>query len=239
MADPVLAGFTTRYGFRGSTGASAPPFDSFNLGAGVHDDPEAVRRNRSAFAAELGLDPAHLVFMSQVHGIEIAEVTGPMAGPIPATDGMVSAAEDVALAVLVADCVPVLAADRGAGVIGVAHAGRIGASAGIVPALIARMVGLGARADRVGVVVGPAICGSCYEVPEQMRDAVEASLPGSACTTSEGTAGLDLRAGITRQLRESGVVDIQLDPRCTKEDPELFSHRRSAPTGRFAGFIRQ
>jgi hypothetical protein len=72
-----------------------------------------------------------------------------------------------------------------------------------------------------------------------MRDAVDASLPGSACTTSDGTPGLDLRAGITRQLQESGVVGIQLDPRCTKEDLELFSHRRSAPTGRFAGFIRR
>jgi hypothetical protein len=239
MADLGMAGFTTRYGFRGSHGVSEPPFDSFNLGAGVHDDPEAVRRNRLAFATELCLDPAHLVFMSQVHGTEIAEVTGPTAGPIPGTDGMVSAAAGVALAVLAADCVPVLASDGAAGVIGVAHAGRIGASGGIVPALIVRMVGLGARPDRIQVFVGPAICGNCYEVPEQMRDAVEASLPGSACTTSDGTAGLDLRAGITRQLRESGVVNIQLDPRCTKEDRELFSHRRSSPTGRFAGFIRR
>ena len=238
VANP-MSGFTTRYGFRGSKGVSAPPFDSFNLGAGVHDDPEAVRRNRSALAAELRFDPAHLVFMSQVHGTDIAEVTGPRSGPIPGTDGMVSAARGVGLVVLVADCVPILASDRGVGVIGVAHAGRVGASAGIASSLIARMVGLGARVEHVEVVVGPAICGSCYEVPDQMRDAVEASLPGSACTTSDGTAGLDLRAGITRQLRESGVVDIHLDRRCTKEDPELFSHRRSSPTGRFAGFIRQ
>jgi YfiH family protein len=234
-----MAGFTTRYGFRGSKGVSMPPFDSFNLGSGVPDDPEAVRRNRLALAAEVRLDPAHLVFMGQVHGTEIAEVTGPISGPIPGADGMVSAARGLGLVVLVADCVPILASDRAAGVIGVAHAGRIGASAGVVPALIARMIGLGARVDRVEVVVGPAICGRCYEVPDQMRDAVEASLPGSACTTSDGTAGLDLRAGVTRQLRESGVVDIQLDQRCTKEDPELFSHRRSAPTGRFAGFVRQ
>jgi polyphenol oxidase len=89
------------------------------------------------------------------------------------------------------------------------------------------------------VLVGPAICGKCYEVPVEMRDEVETRLPGSACITADGTAGLDLRAGIVRQLRDLGVGTIELDERCTREDPELFSHRREAPTGRFAAVIRQ
>jgi copper oxidase (laccase) domain-containing protein len=70
-----------------------------------------------------------------------------------------------------------------------------------------------------------------------MRDEVEAALPGSACRTDRGTAGLDLRAGLARQLRSAGVAGVAIDPRCTFTDPALFSHRRGAPTGRFAGLI--
>ena len=234
-----LVDVTNRHGFGRAVGLSRPPFDSFNLGAGVNDDPDAVQANRSALAAELELDPVELVFMNQVHGIEITEVTGSVAGPVPRSDGMVSVATGIGLAVLVADCVPLLMADRRAGVIGAAHAGRLGAAAGIVPTLVRRMIDLGAVQRRLEVLVGPAICGKCYEVPVEMRDEVEARLPGSACLTADGTAGLDLRAGIVRQLRDLGVGTIELDERCTREDPELFSHRREAPTGRFAAVIRQ
>ncbi len=235
----ALVDVTTRHGLRGATGRSRPPYDSFNLGAGVADDPDAVRANRSALAAELQLEPGRLVFLNQVHGVEIASVSGPWSGDAPRADGMVSTAAGIGLAVLVADCVPVLVADRNAGVIGAAHAGRLGAAAGIVPALVGRMLALGASPKQLEVLVGPAICGKCYEVPEQMRDEVDALLPGSACVTSDGTAGLDLRAGIVRQLTALGVRSVELDERCTREDPDLFSHRRSAPTGRFAAVIRQ
>jgi len=231
---------TTRYGLDAAPamGFSRPPYESFNLGAGVGDDPDAVRANRTALAGRLGLASEHLVWMSQVHGTSVVEVRGPSVQPMPGTDGMVSAASGIALAVLAADCVPVLAADRSAGVIGVAHAGRSGAAAGIVPALVDRMIGLGGHADDMEILIGPAICGRCYEVPPRMRDEVEGRLPGSACDTAQGTPGLDLRAGIARQLRAAGVVLVEVDERCTREDPELFSHRRSAPTGRFAGVVR-
>lgn len=231
---------TTRHGLDAASamGLSQPPYESFNLGAGVGDDPDAVRANRSALAGRLGLASDQLVWMSQVHGTTIVEVRGPSVRPMQGTDGMVNATSGIALAVLAADCVPVLAADRAAGVIGVAHAGRLGAAAGIVPALVDRMIGLGAHAADTQILIGPAICGRCYEVPPQMRDEVESQLPGSACETEKGTAGLDLRAGIARQLRAAGVVLVEVDKRCTREDPELFSHRRSAPTGRFAGVVR-
>ncbi len=235
----ALVDVTSRYGLRGAVGVSEPPYDSFNLGSGVADDLDAVRANRSALATELGLEPGRLIFMNQVHGVDIAQVSGPWSGPVPQVDGMVSVATDIGLVVLVADCVPVLAADRTAGVIGAAHAGRLGAAAGIVPALFAAMIDFGATPAHLEALVGPAICGKCYEVPEHMRDEVDARLPGSACTTSAGTAGLDLRAGIIGQLRALGVGTIELDARCTREDPELFSHRRSAPTGRFAAVVRQ
>ena len=87
------------------------------------------------------------------------------------------------------------------------------------------------------MLLGPAICGRCYEVPAEMRDEVDAALPGSASTTARGTPGLDLRAGLARQLRAAGVAEVVVDPRCTFTDPDLFSHRRGAPTGRFAGLI--
>ena len=231
---------TTRHGPGGPpSGAALPRQESFNLAAGVGDEVEAVRANRSEVAAAAGLAPGELIWMSQVHGTVVAEISGPVSGPIAGTDGMVSTVRGIGLAVLVADCVPLLVSDPVAGVIGAAHAGRLGAAGGIARTLIGRMVDLGAHPEDMEVLVGPAICGRCYEVPAAMRDDVEAHLPGSACVTVDGTPGLDLRAGLVRQLRELGVRTVEVDPRCTREDPDLFSHRRSAPTGRFAAVIRQ
>ncbi|MEU2036490.1 peptidoglycan editing factor PgeF [Nocardia amamiensis] len=223
---------TTRAG-----GYSAPPYDSFNLGDHVGDDPVAVRRNRDRLAQGIGLPPERLVWMEQIHGRSVEIVDGPRAEPVPATDALVTTAPGLALVVLSADCVPILLSDDEAGVIAAVHAGRIGARIGIVPRVLEAMVSVGARLDRVGAFLGPAASGRQYEVPAAMRDDVEAHLPGSATTTVRGTPGLDLRAGISRQLREAGVAGIAVDPRCTIEDPTLFSHRRGAPTGRIAGVI--
>ena len=243
---PVGHLVTDRYGFGSSrdgsagarsTGRSAPPFDRFNLGLAVGDDPDTVAGHRAALAAHIGVAPGHLVWMSQVHGTTVAQVTGAALEPLPGTDGMVTATTGIALAVLVADCVPVLAADRVAGVVGVAHAGRIGAAGGIATALIHAMTDLGAHLPDIAVLLGPAICGRCYEVPADMRDAVDSKLPGSASVTSVGTAGLDLRAGIARQLAAVGIISMELDSRCTHEDVRLFSYRRQARTGRFAAVV--
>ena len=99
------------------------------------------------------------------------------------------------------------------------------------------MCELGARIDRIGALLGPAASGANYEVPPAMQRDVEQHLPGSACRTSKGTAGLDVRAGLARQLTEAGIGGVAVDPRCTVEDPTLFSHRRQAPTGRLASVI--
>ena len=230
---------TDRHGIGSFRGRSLPPYDSFNLGLAVGDDPQSVAANRLRLAVELGFEPGHLIWMGQVHGTAVVEVTGPLDQPVADTDALVSTAPGIGLAVLVADCVPVLLADRGAGVIGAAHAGRVGAADGIVPALVSRMVALGARPDRLAALIGPSICGRCYEVPAVMRDDVGSRLPGSACITSAGTAGLDLQAGIAVQLRAAQVGSIELDSRCTREDVELYSHRRAAPSGRFAAVVRQ
>ncbi|MBF6142686.1 peptidoglycan editing factor PgeF [Nocardia farcinica] len=223
---------TTRAG-----GFSAPPYDSFNLGDHVGDDPAAVRRNRVRLAEGIGLAPERLVWMEQIHGRNVEVVDGPRDEPVPATDALVTTVPDLALAVLSADCVPILLSDDEAGVIAAVHAGRIGARIGIVQRVLEVMIAQGARPERIGAFLGPAASGRHYEVPAAMRDDVEAHLPGSATTTVRGTPGLDLRAGIRRQLTEAGVGAVAVDPRCTIEDKTLFSHRRGAPTGRLAGVI--
>jgi YfiH family protein len=223
---------TTRAGGR-STGR----FATFNLSAGVGDAPATVRANRRRLSSELGVP---VVFLEQVHGTRVATVDavpGPDAPDLPATDAAVTALPGVGLAVLAADCVPLLLADPEAGVVGAVHAGRVGAAAGVLPATVTAMEALGARAGALEVLLGPAICGACYEVPAHMRAQVDARLPGSASRTRRGTAGLDLRAGLYRQLIELGVGRVGGDPRCTLEERDLFSHRRDAPTGRHAAVI--
>ncbi|MEI7543268.1 MAG: peptidoglycan editing factor PgeF [Mycobacteriaceae bacterium] len=223
---------TTRVG-----GVSAPPFDTFNLGDHVGDDPTAVAANRNRLAAAIGLPADRVVWMNQVHGDNVEFVDAPRAEAFDATDALVTTTSELALAVVTADCVPVLMSDSRAGVLGAAHAGRVGAAMGVVLRTLEAMRAAGARTADVSVLLGPAVSGANYEVPEEMAADVEARLPGSRATTPGGTPALDLRAGIARQLIEAGVTAIDVDPRCTVADPALFSHRRDAPTGRLASLI--
>jgi YfiH family protein len=223
---------TTRAG-----GVSAPPFDTFNLGDHVGDDPVAVATNRARLAAAIGLGPDRVVWMNQVHGDRVAVVDGPRDAPVDDTDAMVTSAPRLALAVVSADCVPVLMADARAGVVGAVHAGRVGARDGVVARAVEAMVTLGAQVQDMSALLGPAVSGRNYEVPAAMADEVEAALPGSRTTTSSGTPGLDLRAGIACQLKAIGIQAIDIDPRCTVDDLSLFSHRREAPTGRLASVV--
>ncbi len=223
---------TTRAG-----GRSGGTYSSFNLGDHVGDDPSAVAANRRRLAEGIGVPPQRLVWMEQVHSRTVAVVDGPLPGPLAATDAVVTAARELALVVVAADCVPVLLADEESGVIAAAHAGRVGARIGILGATLGAMRSLGARTERISVLLGPAVCGQCYEVPEPMQRDVEAHVPGSASRTRAGTAGLDIRAGLRRALLAEGVGAVAQDPRCTMESEELFSHRRQAPTGRLAGVI--
>ncbi len=216
-------------------GSSAPPYATFNLSRSVGDDPSAVAANRRRLADSLGLPGERLVWMRQVHGATVHTVNGPTPGGLPPGDGLVTAARGLALVALAADCVPVLLADPVAGVVGAAHAGRRGAAAGVVTATLQAMTALGADPSRVDALLGPAVCGACYEVPVAMRDEVESSLPGSATTTADGAPALDLRAGLAGQLTAAGVAAVVVDPACTREDVRFFSHRRDGATGRFAG----
>ena len=153
------------------------------------------------------------------------------------SDGVVTATPGLVLIALAADCAPVLLWDEEAEIVGAAHAGRPGVRLNVVGATVTAMAALGARPERINALIGPAICGRDYEVPEQMRADVQAHAPGSATTTRAGTPGIDIRAGITGQLHAAGVHRIGVDARCTAEDTDLYSYRRDGPTGRHAGLI--
>src|SRR5947209_693623 len=223
---------TTRAG-----GVSSPPFDSFNLGDHVGDEPAAVAANRARLADAIGLGHDQLVWMNQVHGDHVEVVDGPRETAFDNTDGLVTRTPRLALAVVTADCVPVLLADARAGVVAAVHAGRVGARDGVVVRAVEAMVGLGAHEPDISVLLGPAVSGRNYEVPAAMADEVETALPGSRTTTSAGSPGLDLCGGIACQLKSLGISAIDVDPRCTVEDTSLFSHRRGAPTGRLASVV--
>jgi YfiH family protein len=217
-----------------SGGVSTGPYASFNLSLHVGDDPAAVTANRARLAAAAGLAPDHVVWMEQIHGATAHVVDGPRTGPVEATDALVTATPGLAVAALVADCVPVLLADETNGVVAAVHAGRVGAAAGVVPRAVEAFRSAGGDPATADALLGPAVCGACYEVPPDMQAAVESRLPGSAVRTRAGTTGLDLRAGLARQLEGLGVARVVADPRCTAEDRELFSHRRDGVTGRQA-----
>ena len=218
-------------------GAGVAPYDSRNLGGAVGDNPATVRHNREKTARELGLDPARVVYMRQVHSADVAYVTEPWGDEPPALDAVFTDEPEQALGVLVADCAPVLVADAEAGLVGAAHSGRVGTALGVVPALVRAMAERGADPSRMSALVGPCACGPCYEVSAELRTEVAAVLPETWSTTRRGTPALDVRAGVAAQLAAEGVTDVRHDDRCTIETPELFSYRRERTTGRFAGYI--
>jgi YfiH family protein len=154
-------------------------------------------------------------------------------GPPPA-DGVVTATPGLALAVLVADCTPVLLADTSAGVVGAVHAGRPGLTARIVDVAVATMRELGAR--DIAAVVGPSVCGRCYEVPEELRAAAAEVAPESSARSWSGTPAIDVATGVVAQLAANDVA-VQWVPGCAREDVRLFSYRRDGRTGRFAGVV--
>lgn len=233
-----------------------------NLGSAVGDDPASVARVRARVTAVMG---APVLYARQVHGADVHVVADPLHGPsrppvpggddafepdvVAVADALVTSRSDVALGVVVADCVPVLLADVAGGVVGVAHAGRRGLVAGVVGATVATMRERGAVPGRLRAVVGPAACGRCYEVPAELRDEVAAVLPVTASTTSWGTPALDLPAGVVHDLHRAGVQDVVVHGGCTVEERTWFSHRAATggrvppgapprPVGRMAGVVR-
>ena len=210
--------FTDRRG-----GESLGVYESLNLALHVGDDPAVVNSNREKIGSAQ--------FMNQVHGDHI-EVIDDLNLEIPTCDGLITKTPNLSLAVMVADCIPLLLVSKE--VVGAIHVGRAGLVNRIALKAIQMMRSLGAI--EIHAVLGPSICGSCYEVPFQMQQDVIADHPRAYATTRKGTPGLDLPKALIADLIAAGVT-YEASTICTFEDELYFSHRRQNPTGRFAGVV--
>ncbi len=216
--DGVMVAFSNRNG-----GVSAAPYDSLNLAARVGDDPAAVETNRSRVAAAVGFELARLNLARQVHGAKLLEVGDTDSGVVGEADGLVSRKSGPVLAILTADCAPVVVrGDRGLAVL---HAGWRGLVAGVLEA------GLAAIAPARAAWVGPSIRSCCYEVGPEVVEAFDSrSLPVAAPNR------VDPADAAVAVLEREGVGDIASASQCTHCDPDYFSYRRDGVTGRQGAF---
>jgi YfiH family protein len=204
-------------------GSSLGAYESLNFGFHVGDDPAAVTANRAV------LGPTQ--FMNQVHGNDVVVVDRVLEQE-PTCDALITTTKGISLAVMVADCIPLLLISQEA--VAAVHVGRAGLLNKVAIKTLHHMRALGAV--QVHAILGPSICGKCYEVPFHMQQDVTADHPRALSTTHQGTPGLDLPAGLIADLTAEGV-SYEASLICTIEDPFYYSHRRDNPTGRFAGVV--
>ncbi|MEY2769240.1 MAG: hypothetical protein RL359_876 [Actinomycetota bacterium] len=215
--------FTDRLG-----GASSNQFASLNLGDHVGDSPEIVAANRAIISARFG--PTQ--YMSQVHGNRVA-IIEEVTEEVPTADALVTGIPGITLAVMVADCIPLLLRSEDA--VAAVHVGRKGLVNGVAAKAIEVMREISGA--EISAVIGPAICGECYEVSDEIFNEVIASHPESASRTSQGTPALDLINGLIKDLKNSKIRKIDNQSRCTQENSDLYSYRRDGITGRQAGLV--
>ena len=220
--------FTDRHG-----GVSRPPYDSLNLGDHVGDDPAVAAKNRRRLQTRIGGLP--IVWMEQVHGDRIVDARSAN-DRVGRCDAIVTDRPGIALAVMVADCIPILMADTQRGVVAAVHAGRNGTLLDIAPKTVAHMVAhYGCRVDDIDVWMGPAIGVCCYEVSEQIAKIVAKSR-GERYMNGRY---LDLKS-LNRDCLIAAGIDakrVHISDTCTCCDDNYFSYRREGVTGRFAGII--
>jgi polyphenol oxidase len=217
-AGGLLVGFTDRRG-----GMSAAPYDSLNLAARVGDDPAAVEENRRRAAQAIGFDPDTLALARQVHGSAVIEASRGSCGVLGEADVLVAREPGTTIAILTADCAPVVL--RGADGVAIAHAGWRGLVGGAIEKAIEALGG----ARRAWV--GPCIHSCCYEVGSEVIDAFqERDLP-----VADGTHVSPREASVSI-LRRVGVADVWASSDCTHCNPNYFSFRRDGVTGRQGSF---
>ena len=240
IAHPLLTapGRRIRHGFFGRAGGvSGGLYRSLNCGYGSGDDADAVRENRARAVRACGLAPDSLCVGQQVHGTAALTVTAPWAPhAAPRIDAMATATPGIALAILTADCVPVLLADREAGVVGAAHAGWRGALGGVLEAAVEAMLGLGAQPRAVHAVLGPSIGAASYEVGPGFPTPFLARRPQDedlfAPAGADGRFLFDLAGYVARRLRRLGLGRVAATggDSCAEEE-RFFSYRRSVACG--------
>ncbi len=238
---PPRHGFFTRRG-----GASSGIFQGLNCGPGSSDLAEAVAINRARVAEALGAAPGDLITVHQVHSDRAVALSAPPAD-CPQADALVTATPGLVLAVLTADCAPVLLADRAAGVVGAAHAGWRGAKAGVLEVTVSAMEGLGARAERIAAVIGPTISQAAYEVGHDFARGFLDDDPETARFFANGPGAkpmFDLPGYCLWRLRAAGVGQAEWTRHCTYGDEGRFfsyrraTHRGEADYGRLISAIR-
>lgn len=229
VALPVRHGFFTRKG-----GASSGIFAGLNCGPGSTDQAEAVAINRGRVAEALDLPPDHLVSVHQVHSADAVAVNAPLAIR-PRADALVTATPGIGLAVLTADCQPVLFADHQARVIGAAHAGWRGAKDGVLEATLTAMEALGAKRGAIAAVIGPCISQAAYEVGQEFFETFTDDNPETRRFFVGGKGDrmlFDLPGYGLWRLREAGVGHAEWTRHCTYADPaRFFSFRRTTHAG--------
>ena len=214
--------FTKRTG-----GVSHGAFASLNLGMHVGDVLEDVTENRRILAASVG--PTQ--YMNQVHGDRIALIEQ-VTDEVPTADALVTGISGIALAVMVADCIPLLLKSKES--VAAVHVGRRGLVNEITRKTLSVMRDMGA--SQITAIIGPSICGTCYEVSEEIYNEVTATHPFAQSRTPLGTFALDLPAALRSVLSDEGIP-VMNKFECTVENAELFSYRRDGVTGRQAGVI--
>lgn len=219
----IVAGFTTRLG-----GRSANELASLNLSAKAGDDPANLEANRRRVVAGLDAPDASWVQGEQAHAAQVAMVDAGVDAPIPGVDALWTERSGLALAVLVADCVPVLLADRDAGRVGVVHAGWRGLVAGVIERSVSAMGG------SLAAYVGPSIGPCCYEVGDEVADPLVERFDRSVRRETGAKPHADLWRASVFALRASGVGEIGLAAACTRCEPHRFFSHRAGSQGRQA-----
>ena len=212
--------FTNRIG-----GVSKAPFDSANLGLHVGDDPFDVSTNRATLDRQIEMP---IVFMNQIHGDTVVLVEDGSAKPT--CDALITTNHRLAIAVMVADCIPLLLKSDVA--VAAVHVGRKGLMNKVARKTIDAMRDLGAEV--IHSYIGPSICGNCYEVSEEIFREVCASYPTADSSSRTERFTLDLIAGLKSDLKDTVLLDLSS---CVLEDSHTFSYRRDGTTGRQAGVI--
>jgi len=228
---PAPAGIKTCVTTRAG-GVSLPPFDSFNLGDHVDDDPHAVSRNRLSLTSRLHIQPA---WLRQVHGVIAVQATP---SQVMEADASWTSTPGVACTIMTADCLPALFCNRAGNRVAAAHAGWRGLAAGVLEAAVGSFADYPAD---IMVWLGPAIGPDAFEVGPEVREAfihthpsaVDAFVPSA----NEGKFMADIYQLARLRLAAYGVTAVYGGGFSTYNDPRFYSYRRSARTGRFASLI--
>ena len=233
---------TNRHG-----GFSQPPFDGLNLGLHVGDDPATVQKNRDALKAVVPNEP---IWLNQVHGTQVIDADNANAClDVPSADASVTSTPGRVLAIMTADCLPVLLASSDGKVVGAAHAGWRGLAAGVIEQTVALMRAKQSNGEKaqaqtqaeILAYLGPAIGPHAFEVGSEVRDIFMAQNSASAACFEQlqekGKYLADIYGLACLRLNALGIEHIEGGGECTLQNPDYFSYRRDQETGRMGSFI--